>query len=97
MTKEEFKEVMEVLPKVAKDETRPILQGVLFSKNEAVAIDGYRLSKRLLNKELTGDYVVLGKDLKEVVKACKRETERVEIIFNDNVTINLYNAEKKNT
>ena len=95
MTKKEFKEVMEVLPKVAKDETRPILQGVYFGAKEVVAIDGYRLSKRLLNSELSGEYVILGKDLKEVVKACKRDIEQVEIIFEDNVMINLYDAEKK--
>lgn len=95
MTKKEFKEVMEVLPKVAKDEVRPILQGVYFGAKEVVAIDGYRLSKRLLNNELSGEYVILGKDLKEVVKACKRDIEQVEIIFNDKVIINLYDIEKK--
>ena len=94
MTKKEFKEIMEVLTKVAKDDTRPILQGVYFGKNEVVAIDGYRLSKRLLNAELSGEYVILGKDLKEVAKACKRDVEQVEIIFNDKAIINLYDVEK---
>lgn len=90
MTKKEFKTIMEVLPKVAQDDVRPILQGVYFTDNEVVAMDGYRLSKRLLNSELTGEYVILGKDLKEVVKACKRNIEHVEIIFKDNAIITLY-------
>ena len=33
-TKKEFKEVMEVLKATAKDDVRPILQGVNFNNNE---------------------------------------------------------------
>lgn len=95
MTKKEFKIIMEVLPKVAQDDVRPILQGVCFTNNEVVAIDGYRLSKRLLNDSLQGEYTILGKDLKEVVKACKRNIEHIEIIFKDNAIITLYDKENE--
>lgn len=95
MTKKEFKTIMEVLPKVAQDDVRPILQGVCFTNNEVVAIDGYRLSKRLLNDSLQGEYTILGKDLKEVVKACKRNIEHIEIIFKDNAVITLYDKENE--
>lgn len=95
MTKKEFKEIMQVLPKASKEKLRPILQGVSFKGNEVVALDGYRLSKRLLKADLNIECVINSTDLKEVVKACKRDIEQVEIIFNDNAMINLYDAEKK--
>lgn len=94
MTKKEFKKIMEVLPKAAQDDVRPILQGVYFGKGEVVAIDGYRLSKRFLNAELIGEYVILGDDLKKVLKACKRDIEYIEILLDNKVVVNLYDQEE---
>ena len=86
-TKKEFKEIMEVLKATAKDDVRPILQGVNFNNNEVVALDGYRLMLRKINLQLKGNYTIHRNDLKEVLKAVKRDTEYIEITFNPDVVI----------
>ena len=57
-TKKEFKEVMEVLKATAKEDIRPILQGVNFNNNEVVALDGYRLMLRKIDLQLKGNYTI---------------------------------------
>lgn len=98
LTKKEFKEIMQVLPKVSKEEFRPILQGVCFNSNEVVALDGFRLSIRRFKGELSGEYTIHAKDLKEVLNTCKRDIEYVEIVFNvftNKAIFNLLDKEKK--
>ena len=86
-TKKEFKEIMEVLKATAKDEARPILQGVNFNNNEVVALDGYRLMLRKIDLQLKGNYTIHRNDLKQVLKAVKRDTEQIEITFNPDVVV----------
>ena len=85
--KKEFKEVMEVLKATAKDDVRPILQGVNFNNNEVAALDGYRLMLRKIDLQLKGNYTIHRNDLKQVLKAVKRDTEHIEITFNPDVVI----------
>lgn len=94
LTKKEFKEIMQVLPKVSKEEFRPILQGVCFNNNEVVALDGFRLSIRRFKGELSGEYIIHAKDLKEVLNTCKRDMEHVEIIFDNKTIFNLLDKGK---
>ena len=75
---------------IAQDETRPILQGILFEIKEKklnlVALDGYRLAIRseYVDSELDIDVVIPGKTLNEVAKILEDSEESVEITFSNN-------------
>ena len=75
---------------IAQDETRPILQGILFeikdSKLNLVALDGYRLAIRTENIDTnnTINAVIPGKTLNEVAKILEDSEEIVNITFTPN-------------
>ena len=75
---------------VAQDETRPILQGILFEvKNKnlnLVALDGYRLAIRseFLDNDMDIEVVIPGKTLNEVSKILDDSDNIVEITFTNN-------------
>ncbi|MEG1004027.1 DNA polymerase III subunit beta [Clostridium sp.] len=75
---------------IAQDETRPILQGVLFEikdKNlNLVALDGYRLAIRneYLDSDINIEKVIPGKTLNEVSKILEDVNDLVEINFTNN-------------
>ena len=83
---------------IAQDETRPILQGILFEvKNKnlnLVALDGYRLAVRseFLDNDIDIEVVIPGKILNEVSKILEDTDEIVDITFTDNHI--LFNLEK---
>lgn len=87
LTKKEFKEVMEVLKATAKENIRPVLQGVNFNSNEVVGLSSYRLMLRKINTELKGNYTIHKDDLKQVLKAIDRNTKHIEITFNPDVAV----------
>ncbi|WP_040214769.1 DNA polymerase III subunit beta [Clostridium polynesiense] len=74
----------------AQDETRPILQGVLFEVNEKnlnlVALDGYRLAVRseFIDTDNSINVVIPGKTLNEVAKILEETEEKVNITFTSN-------------
>ena len=95
LTKKEFKEIMEVLKATAKENIRPVLQGVNFNSNEVVGLSSYRLMLRKINAELKGDYTIHKDDLKQVLKAIDRNTKHIEITFNpDTAVFKIDNKEK---
>lgn len=75
---------------IAQDETRPILQGILFevsnSKLNLVALDGYRLAFKSENIDTnnTINAVIPGKTLSEVAKILEDSEEIVNITFTTN-------------
>ena len=75
---------------VAQDETRPILQGVLFEIKDKslnlVALDGYRLAVKseYLDSEFDIDVVIPGKTLNEVSKILEDVDNLVNITFTKN-------------
>lgn len=75
---------------IAQDETRPILQGVLFEVKDKtlnlVALDGYRLAIRseYLDSEIDIEKVIPGKTLNEVSKILEDTNDMVEINFTNN-------------
>ena len=83
---------------IAQDETRPILQGILFEvKNKTlnlVALDGYRLAIRseYLDTDLDIEVVIPGKTLNEVSKILEDTDEIVDVTFANNHI--LFNLEK---
>ena len=83
---------------IAQDETRPILQGILFEvKNKnlnLVALDGYRLAIRseFLDTDIDMEVVIPGKTLNEVSKILEDTEEIVDITFTNNHI--LFNLEK---
>jgi len=83
---------------IAQDETRPILQGILFEvKNKnlnLVALDGYRLAIRneFLDTDIDMDVVIPGKTLNEVSKILEDVDDIVDITFTNNHI--LFNLEK---
>ena len=83
---------------IAQDETRPILQGILFEvKNKSlnlVALDGYRLAIRseFLDTEINMEVVIPGKTLSEVSKILEDVDDIVDITFTNNHI--LFNLEK---
>lgn len=84
---------------IAQDETRPILQGILFEvKNKnlnLVALDGYRLAVRseFLDNENDIEVVIPGKTLNEVSKILEDVSDIVKITFtNNHILFNLNNT-----
>ena len=83
---------------IAQDETRPILQGILFEvKNKnlnLVALDGYRLAIRseFLDTDIDIEVVIPGKTLNEVSKILEDTDQIVDITFTNNHI--LFNLEK---
>jgi DNA polymerase-3 subunit beta len=83
---------------IAQDETRPILQGILFEvKNKnlnLVALDGYRLAIRseFLDTDIDIEVVIPGKTLNEVSKILEDIDDIVDITFTNNHI--LFNLEK---
>ncbi|MGL5244753.1 MAG: DNA polymerase III subunit beta, partial [Sarcina sp.] len=75
---------------IAQDETRPILQGILFevknSNLNLVALDGYRLAIRseFIDSTNTINAVIPGKTLNEVAKILDDSNEIVNITFTPN-------------
>ena len=84
---------------VAQDETRPILQGILFEFNNKVlnlvALDGYRLAVRseFLGNDNNIEVVIPGKTLNEVSKILEDVSDIVKITFtNNHILFNLNNT-----
>ncbi|MGL4848442.1 MAG: DNA polymerase III subunit beta [Clostridium sp.] len=83
---------------IAQDETRPILQGVLFEiKNKSlnlIALDGYRLALRqeYLDADIEEEVVIPGKTLNEVSKILEDVDSEVKITFTNNHI--LFNLDK---
>lgn len=84
---------------IAPDETRPILQGILFEvKNRElnlVALDGYRLAVRneLLDVDNNIEVVIPGKTLNEVSKILEDNNDIVKITFtNNHILFNINNT-----
>ena len=83
---------------IAQDETRPILQGILFEiKNKnlnLVALDGYRLAIRseFLDTDINMEVVIPGKTLNEVSKILEDIEDIVDITFTNNHI--LFNLER---
>lgn len=83
---------------IAQDETRPILQGILFEvKNKSlnlVALDGYRLAikSEFLDVDINIEVVIPGKTLNEVSKILEDVDDIVDITFTNNHI--LFNLEK---
>lgn len=75
---------------IAQDETRPILQGILFEVKEKtlnlVALDGYRLAVRseFLDNDKNIEVVIPGKTLNEVSKILEDVSDNVQITFTNN-------------
>ena len=84
---------------IAQDETRPILQGILFEvkdkKLNLVALDGYRLAIRneFLDNDSNIEVVIPGKTLNEVSRILEDISEIVKITFtNNHILFNLSNT-----
>lgn len=75
---------------IAQDETRPILQGVLFEikdKNlNLVALDGYRLAikSEYLETDMNIQIVIPGRNLNEVSRILEESDDEVKITFTNN-------------
>lgn len=83
---------------IAQDETRPILQGILFEVKDKnlnlVALDGYRLAikSEYLDTDMNMEVVIPGKTLNEVSKILEDVDDIVDITFTNNHI--LFNLEK---
>ncbi|EKQ57786.1 MULTISPECIES: DNA polymerase III subunit beta [unclassified Clostridium] len=83
---------------IAQDETRPILQGILFEVKDKilnlVALDGYRLAVKseFLETDIDIEVVIPGKTLNEVSKILEDIEDIVDITFTNNHI--LFNLEK---
>lgn len=84
---------------IAQDETRPILQGILFKISnkslDLVALDGYRLAikSEYIDNNLEIEAVIPGKTLNEVSKILEDTDDSVFITFtNNHILFNLDNT-----
>lgn len=99
--KSEFKEVTEILTGTLKDGSRPVLQCLHFTKDEVVAVDGYRMMLRKNNNMLLGDYNINRADIKTMldkVKEFNENIEKISIEFNEDntATLKINDVEKFN-
>ncbi|MBU5487462.1 DNA polymerase III subunit beta [Clostridium sp. MSJ-8] len=75
---------------IAQDETRPILQGILFEvkdrKLNLVALDGYRLALKseYIDSDLETEIVIPGKTLNDVSRILDDSDTNVQITFSEN-------------
>ena len=65
-----LKEMLEVKHAIAKDECRPVLENICLRGNDAVSLDGYRLSKRTTNFNLDRD-IFISKDVVKIINKIK--------------------------
>lgn len=70
--KDELKEMLEVSYAIAKDNYRPILNNIYLKGNEAVALDGYRLAKRITDFELQ-DQILIPYEVAKILKRIKED------------------------
>lgn len=84
---------------IAQDETRPILQGILFEVKDKhlnlVALDGYRLAVRseYLDNDNNVEVVIPGKTLNEISRILEDSQDIVQITFtNNHILFNLNNT-----
>ena len=84
---------------IAQDETRPILQGILFEVKDKqlnlVALDGYRLAVRseYLDNDNNIEVVIPGKTLNEISRILEDSQDIVQITFtNNHILFNLNNT-----
>ncbi|OSA84087.1 hypothetical protein B2H84_03090 [Clostridium botulinum] len=82
MSMDELKYLLNCSYAMAKDEIRPILNGVCINNNEFIALDGYRLALRKGNFE-TKEPVIVAADLIKVINKVKYECN-VKIYYNYN-------------
>ncbi|EOU1465719.1 DNA polymerase III subunit beta [Clostridium perfringens] len=66
--KDKLKEILEIEYAMDKSEVRPVLRNICLKGNDAVALDGYRLAKRITNLELEEQILIPY----EAVKILKR-------------------------
>ena len=92
----ELLRLLEVDYCTAKDETRPVLQGICFKNNQICALDGYRLSLRTSEKiNFKNEFVVYGESIK-ILKSLlnPKSLEQVKIfLFENHVIFNFSNYE----
>lgn len=75
---------------IAQDDTRPILQGILFEIKDRelslVGLDGYRLAirKEYVDIEHNIEAVISGRNFSELSKLLKDNMEEVQVTFTDN-------------
>lgn len=81
--------ITQTAPVVSRDETRPILTGILLHSAgktlTLVATDGYRLAERRIDKlEEEVKAIVPAQTMQDVVRVMPEETELVDLLFDDN-------------
>lgn len=79
----DFKEILEIEYATAEDETRPVLKNIFMNGNEACAIDGYRLARRITNLNLEKQILIPT----ELVKILKKIKGDVKILEEGNQTL----------
>jgi DNA polymerase III subunit beta len=95
VTQKELLRMLEVSYCKTKDETRPILKGVYFNKNETCSLDGYRMSVRKseqYNNE--SEFVVNGESIDILKSLLKKNDNIVNIsVYEKNVIFNFDDTE----
>lgn len=95
VSQKELLRMLEVSYCKAKDETRPILKGVYFNKNETCSLDGYRMSVRksdLYNNE--SEFVVNGDSI-DILKSLPKKNDNIVnvSVYEKNVIFNFDDTE----
>lgn len=95
VSQKELLRMLEVSYCKAKDETRPILKGICFNKNETCSLDGYRMSVRksdLYNNE--SEFVVNGGSIDILKSLLKKNDNIVNVsVYEKNVIFNFNDIE----
>jgi DNA polymerase-3 subunit beta len=87
-----FNDLIEVEYAVAKDETRPVLTGILVNKNEFVALDGFRVAIRKA-EGLNISEILLPSKLIKTYKKIKNKANEITILETaDNIALKVGNV-----
>ena len=87
VTQRELLRMLEVNYAMAQDNTRPILCGVYFNKNETCALDGYRMSIRV-SEQYKSDYsFIVNKDSIDILKSILKDNDNIVNVYYDTKNI----------
>lgn len=95
ITQKELLRMLEASYAMAQDNTRPILNGICFNKNETCALDGYRLSLRKSREYESEATFVVNMFSTEILKSILKDTDDVINVYYDG--INIVKFEMNNT
>lgn len=84
ITQKELLRMLQVTYAIAQDDTRPVLTGVFFNKNQTCALDGYRMSVRESNQYKNDTSFIVNQFSIEILKSILKDTDKIVNVYLSN-------------